>query len=686
MVRIKQASLLAGALCFWICTGIAQEDSVKNLQEVTVNAYPSKPLLLHAASSVSVLKAEQIRDYSSHSLVSVFNSVPGVRMEERSAGSYRLSIRGSLLRSPFGIRNIKVYLDEFPLTDAGGNTYLNLIPANSIHGIQVIKGPDASIFGANTGGVVLLTTEDPADSTMVKATVRTGSFGLFDEQVSFRKQWKRYVLSIDQGYQQADNYRQNSALRRNYLNVTQKWNYRKGSVKVLVLGSQLHYQTPGGLTLTQAEADPRQARPANTVLPGAVEQQAGIYNTTVYAGVSNEIDLSPVFKHVLTLFGSYTDFKNPFITNYETRRERSSGLRTYFEWGKKLAVLHWKWDVGLEWQQTGSRVSNYDNNLGARGELQAADDLKVSQQVLFSNVSLLFFNRLGVETALSLNQYTYQFRNLFPMAQDGTDRKRLNPQLMPRIGVSYRILRQWVWRASVSKGYSPPTLAEIRPSDNTIYSNLQSEYGWNYETGFRYSSLNKRWYADAVVFKFDLQQAIVRRVNENGAEYFVNAGGTSQQGLELQFSGQLIHHRRRGFLRGLDLQNSWTWFHFTFSDYSNGEATYSGNRLTGVPELVSVSSLKFFLPKGFRLFLSYNFTDQLPLNDGNTDFAPSYHLFGSRLSWEWSRKRWGIQVFFGVENILDSTYSLGNDLNALGGRYYNPAPGRNYVVGMQVKI
>nr|WP_294860085.1 TonB-dependent receptor [uncultured Fluviicola sp.] len=669
------------------CMVSAQEDSVKSLQEVTVNAYPSKPLLLHAASSVSIIGQEQMRDYTNQSLVPVLNSVPGVRMEERSPGSYRLSVRGSLLRSPFGIRNVKVYLGEFPLTDAGGNTYLNLINASSIHSIQIIKGPEGSMFGANTGGVILLDPENGSDSATVKASIRTGSYRLFDEQVSLNKNWKRYSLSIDQSYQRSQGYRENSAFQRNYLQTVQKWNYKKGSVKLLLLGSQLHYETPGGLTLSQVESDPRQARPATATLPGASEQKAGIYNVTGYAGISNEFHFSPTFKHVLTLFGSYTDFKNPFITNYETRKEQSSGLRTYFEWGKKLTVLNWKWDIGVEWQQTKSRVSNYDNESGNRGELQTSDDLKVSQNVVFSQFSILIVDRLGLEAALSLNNYQYRFKNTFPGFQDAFTRKGLNPQLMPRMGISYRIIGHLVWRASVSKGYSPPTLAEIRPSDNSIYNGLQSEYGWNYETGFRFISMNHRWAADIAVFKFDLRQAIVRRVNDDGTEYFVNAGGTNQLGIEFQFSGELVKQRPQGFIRGLDFQNSYTYFDFTFSDYSNDLVSYSGNKLTGVPKFVNVSSLKFYFPYRFNLFLSYNYTDKIPLNDGNSAYASAYQLLGSKLNWEYRPKnKLNIQVFVGVENILNVSYSLGNDLNAVGGRYYNPSPGRTCYFGIQLRI
>src|SRR5207245_1200850 len=119
-----------------------------------------------------------------NSLVSSMNTVPGVRMEERSPGSYRLSIRGSLLRSPFGVRDVKVYYDEIPLTDAGGNTYLNAIDVNSVQGIEILKGPDGSLFGANSGGVVLISPVNRYnDNNYLSAELNGGSYGLFHENI-----------------------------------------------------------------------------------------------------------------------------------------------------------------------------------------------------------------------------------------------------------------------------------------------------------------------------------------------------------------------------------------------------------------------------------------------------------------------------------------------------------------------
>jgi len=103
----------------------AQQDSTrlpdsldrKTLQEVVVTAYQQNLRLAQVPAAIGVLTPAQFNRFSNISIVSAFNSIPGVRMEERSPGSYRLSFRGSTLRSPFGVRNVKVYLDGIPFTD-----------------------------------------------------------------------------------------------------------------------------------------------------------------------------------------------------------------------------------------------------------------------------------------------------------------------------------------------------------------------------------------------------------------------------------------------------------------------------------------------------------------------------------------------------------------------------------------
>src|ERR1044071_9056432 len=107
---------------------------------------------MQVAAPVAVISTAQLSRFTNTTILPALNSNPGIRMEERSPGSYRLNIRGSSLRSPFGVRNVKTYYDDIPYTDPGGNTYLNQLGFYNIQSIEVIKGPGSSLYGAGTGG------------------------------------------------------------------------------------------------------------------------------------------------------------------------------------------------------------------------------------------------------------------------------------------------------------------------------------------------------------------------------------------------------------------------------------------------------------------------------------------------------------------------------------------------------
>jgi iron complex outermembrane receptor protein len=204
----------------------SKADSTRQLQPVIVRGYLSEQPVLSVPASVAVLNAAQLKLQPDNSFVSALNTVPGVRVEERSPGSYRLSIRGSLLRSPFGIRDVKVYYDEIPLTDAGGNTYLNAIDIAGIKSIEILKGPDGSLFGANSGGVVLLNPINRyADSNYVSAGLSGGSYGLLHQTAGLQQQSGNYRLGIDQSYQSYGGYRQNSYMHRSFIQSTNRWSY-----------------------------------------------------------------------------------------------------------------------------------------------------------------------------------------------------------------------------------------------------------------------------------------------------------------------------------------------------------------------------------------------------------------------------------------------------------------------------
>ena len=181
-------------------------DSTKILDEVTIKAFEQNKSLRNSTATVKIIGFNNGDRNNKTSLVNGFNTVAGVRMEERSPGSYRINIRGSSLRSPFGVRNVKVYWNSIPLTDPGGNTYFNQLAWNNFSSIEIFKGPAGSMYGAGTGGLILV---NNFDSWKPGASLEyvTGSYNLQNifTSVSFGK--KENKNQITYAHNQTDGYR-----------------------------------------------------------------------------------------------------------------------------------------------------------------------------------------------------------------------------------------------------------------------------------------------------------------------------------------------------------------------------------------------------------------------------------------------------------------------------------------------
>jgi iron complex outermembrane receptor protein len=476
-------------------------------------------------------------------------------------------------------------------------------------------------------------------------------------------------------------------MNRNFAQMMYRLNYGKANqLRVLAFYSDLEYKTPGGLTLAQYNANPRAARPSTAFVAGPVAQQARIENQTLYAGIVNEAKIFNNFKHVFAVYGSSTDYLNPFITNYEVRKENTGGIRTYFELqGAAKQAFNWKWNAGLELQSTGADIANYTNTKGVKGNLQAQDDIISNQFFYFTRLSANINEKLSAEAAVSLNYNTYKFSKDNQIGI--TSERKFDPELMPRLALSYKLSNNLALRSSISRGYSPPTIAEVRASDNKINTNIEAETGWNYEAGLRLRNRNDRLWIDASIFQYRLENAIVRRVNADDTEFYLNAGGTRQDGIESQASYWLIEPGSKGMITGLQLQNSYTLSRYYFKNYINGTSNYSGNRLTGTPRTVIINGLDIQLQKNFYLFAQHNYTSKVALNDANSVFAKSFNLVHFKAGWRAAKiGKTGLDIFTGIDNLLNETYSLGNDLNAFGGRFFNAAAPRNFFGGMKVRL
>src|ERR1700750_561868 len=185
---MNKATLCLLSLLISITAFSQQEnpDSSKNLSEVVVKGYEQNKQLKQSSAAINYIGPPQLERFNNTSILPELNSTPGVKMKERAPASYRMNIRGSTLRSPFGVRNVKVYLDDIPFTDAGGNTYLNQLSLYNFNSIEIIKGPGGGLYGAGTGGVVLIHSQPATWRRGFDATAIGGSFGLLNTDLQLR--------------------------------------------------------------------------------------------------------------------------------------------------------------------------------------------------------------------------------------------------------------------------------------------------------------------------------------------------------------------------------------------------------------------------------------------------------------------------------------------------------------------
>ena len=687
MCTMIRFSLLASGF-FFVVTAHAQDslllkkDTVKLLNEVVVHAYANDRPLMEVPAAIGYVDTKALERFNNTSLLPAVNTIPGVRMEERSPGSYRFAIRGSSLRSPFGVRNVKMYWNGLPLTDGGGNTYINLVDFNSVASAEIIKGPGASLYGAGTGGVVLLGSP-MSNHNQLQVSALGGSYGLQRYQISAQTGSEKVRVSVNYAHQTAAGYREQTSMRRDAINTDLRFAVNsKSTLAASIFYTDLYYQTPGGLTQAQFEANPQQARPAGA-LPGAVEQKTAVYNKTFYAGVMYDYQWSDRWSTRVGAYGSLTDFINPTINNYEKRKENNWGGRTetQYEFGKP--TWKGKLTVGGEFQHFYSPLADYANMQGVQGNVITDDRLSATFLLLFAQAEIDLPKDFYLTLGGSGNFLKYGFNRVLP-APSIAQQRNFDPVFSPRIALLKKVNDLFSFYGSISKGFSPPSLAEVRPSTGNYNNSLNSEKGISYEVGFRGTGWSRiSW--DVAVYDFELDETIVVQ-QLNNSDYFINAGRTSQKGLEamLSWSPVLQHHQ---FLSSLRLWSSYTFNYYRFKGYAKNGQDYSGNKLTGVAPNIVVGGVDAQVAKKIYANVTLNFVDKIPLNDANSQNAGSFILAGSRLGFRSAlTKKFSIDLFAGVDNATNKHYSLGNDLNAAGNRYYNAAAGRNFYAGLKISF
>jgi iron complex outermembrane receptor protein len=669
---IESSSLSSGNYTF-VFTPFHQQ-----LDEVVVDGFNNRAPLTSIAGSVRKLSASELNRFDQLSLVRPLNLIPGLRFEERAMSSYRVSIRGSSLRSPFGVRNVKIYWNGIPFTDPGGNTFVNLLDRQNMNGLEVIKGPAGSFYGAGTGGVIKIKSTDyPSAANSLMANMTVGSYNLQRYALQYNTLNSNSSWTAKLVHHRTDGYREHNKSEKTVFEMDGLiFSGSKRTIGTSILYTDLDYQIPGGLNADQFAEDPRQSRPRS------IEQNSSIDHQMLLLRLGQEYQFSSMLKNETQFFGTFRKFENPFILDYKRDTEQRLGIRTYNQHDADRNNM--RLTYGLEYQTAFFDGKNFGNREGESDTIRFADEILSSELIAFAGFQINSGKWRG-EFDLSFAKTSYQINRT--VDRIGNDPRSFDKSfkgvINPRVAIS-RKFNPWInTHFSLSSGYSVPTTSEVRTNEGSLNTGLEAERGLNYELNLRGGSAGFSY--DLAFFHFDLTQSITTYTNPDGVVLFRNAGAIQQNGVELELKKSWIS-QNEGFVSDLSSSLAYTYHDFEFGDYENRGNDLSGNALTGTAPHVVGFTTDIKTRAGLFMNFSYLFTDEIPLNDDNTVYAESFQLIDLKMG---LTRNWGktmAQLSLGFDNLLDENYSLGNDLNAFGGRYFQPAPGRNFFVQLTLKF
>jgi len=602
--------------------------------------------------------------YQQLSLQEYLGSVPGLFSQNANnyAQDLRISLRGFGARAAFGIRGIKIIVDGIPETTPDGQGQLDNLPLSLLKSFEVLRGPSASLYGNAAGGVIYLNTLDQLENQSIQLRTSLGAFGFQSYQLNTSLKGKKTTAMFHANRTQTDGFRQFSGFEQNLFNAKIKHTHSPSSTLQL----QLNYtnspraEDAGGINLEDTQTDWSQARQRNITYDTyeRVDQFKGGISWKKKWGNQWNLDTYGFYNY--RDFYGKLPFENGGIIDL-TRNYFGLGTRLNYEQGKH------RWQIGVETAQQADQRDRYLNLEGIQGAIS------FSQLERFDSFGIYILDEVQWEKVLLRSSLRFDDLRL---GADSVVISQAYQVLNPSIGISYELGPRKQLFASFSTSFETPALSELsaNPSGTEgLNLELKPARALNYELGWK--GLWEKVRFEANVFYIESTNEILPYELEAfpGRSFYRNTGATERIGLELFGVYQF---------QEWEVQFSLTQAQYQFSE----SETLNGNALPGIP------NSQLFLQLGYTTVSKWSF--QLTGEHIGTFYADNANAVQIE-AFQKVRLQGGktvslanleMNLFGGVNNLFDVRYFDNIRLNAFGKRYYEPAPGRNVFLGLQVSF
>ena len=632
--------------------------------------------------------------------------VPGILARDRQnyAQDEQISIRGFGSRTTFGVRSIRVFMDGIPATLPDGQGQVSAFNLDSAERIEVLRGPFSVLYGNAAGGVIQLYSADGTPTPQTTLGVYGGSYDSFRFLANTRGTAGAVDYNIAASEFLSGGYRAHSRVRRESDNA--KFGIDLGHQrKLTVVLNRVHQpgtQDPLGLTRAQMEHDPRQATAVAAqydTRKSAEQNQLGL----IYEQTLNPSDqwraMAYYGQRSITQYLSIPTFvqKNPLqsggvvspSTNYGgadlrwTHRGQLGG-------GMYETVLGASGDYQIQ------RRTGYENfvgsTLGVKGALRRNEHDNVNNVAEYAQFYWHFVPQWALLLGLRHDTVRFAEHDFYITADNPDDSGHVSYSVTtPVVGLQYRANDALRIYASYGRGFETPSYNELgyrTDGQAGLAFDLRPARSNNYELGAKWQA-TKRLEFDAALFRADTRNELAVASNTNGRATYRNAGRTRREGVELSATGELA----TGWRLSAGVTHLRARFRDGFLACTGSPCTVptapvaAGSRLPGVPDDYGSLRLEHGDGLGWREGITLTGVGSVTVNDFDTDRAAGYALVDVDAGYIFALgETTRLDLSARIGNLADRRYVGSVIVNDGNGRYFEPGPGRNVMLGARLSF
>lgn len=668
------------------------------LGEVFVTATRRATDLQDVPFSISALAGEDMAVSKVDSLEDVAVNVPGLVMLNNATNENYIGLRGALVwdDSPGGEQGTSTYIDDVVRTGPT-DMYFDLFDTDRV---EVLKGPQGTLFGRNSlGGVVSIHTKEPVfDSEYgVEASYGNHQFmefkGLLNVPIVDGVLAGRLVAS----HRTRDGWVRGTTVNRDLQDQDQQ----------AVRGKLLF--TPNDDVRAVFTADFFQAKGtrANVLIgnfspvltPGLEFARAGRvvsgqgfvgHDDVQNFGLTAKVIWTTSFGTVTSVTGyrevksdqSDTATADPAISIWQTKSGDSDQLTQELRFATD-SDGKFNWMTGVYYLDSWrSRPINFNFNMLPGGFFESVglggfrtnivrQETDTESFGVFAEGSYELTDTIKATIGLRYTRDEKQGFGLIDPSRTlqgeliSADYKGSWDAVTPKFTLSYQPWDSMLAYVTVSKGFMGGGYNTQGSSAQSLETPFDPQYVWNYETGIKYTSANRRFKSNISAFYNEHTDMQLTTVIPNAAiSVTTNAGEAEAKGVEAEISAVAADWLTLG------VQYAWMDSEFTkyeiLDDPDLPPADYSGNVLPFMPEhsVTASADLNFRagnLPGSIGFGVDYTYRTEMTTNPigGLADFADDMTVWDGMINAHasWTSEDERVSVTLWGKNLKDILYS-----------------------------